>query len=163
MSDEQPTTDTTLDKPDKPDRPGFDPKTITTSYEDLEKAGAKSKSQIIRYLASLGYERSAIAKFLNVKYQHVRNVLTQPLKRQIKAEREAAKLKGQHPSTLTERQKLIVAGAPEGLQPELPKTVSEFKDRIEEDEEGWMSPAAQVVPMSSTQASLAKNKRTRRK
>lgn len=141
MSDE-PTTTSLEVKPD------FDPKVIKVSYDDLERAGAKSKSQIIRYLASLGYERSAIAKFLNVKYQHVRNVLTQPLKRQIKAEREAARLKGQHPSTLTERQKLIVAGAPD-VEPTIPKSTSaEFKDRFNDDEEGWMSSAAQPEPIA---------------
>ena len=69
----------------------FNPNSVAVSYEELDKAGVKSKSQIIRYLNSLGYSRAAIAKFLNVKYQHVRNVLVAPLKRQIKAERDAAK------------------------------------------------------------------------
>lgn len=41
----------------------------------------KTKSNVIRYLASQGKTRSEIAKLLNIRYQHVRNVLTQPLKR----------------------------------------------------------------------------------
>jgi len=81
MSDQQPTSSETT----------FNPNSVAVSYEELDKAGVKSKSQIIRYLNSLGYSRAAIAKFLNVKYQHVRNVLVAPLKRQIKAERDAAK------------------------------------------------------------------------
>lgn len=72
-------------------RPTFDPNSVAVSYDELDKAGVKSKSQVIRYLNSLGYSRAAIAKFLNIKYQHVRNVLVAPLKRQIKAERDAAK------------------------------------------------------------------------
>lgn len=35
----------------------------------------------IRYLASTGMTRGEIAKKLNKRYQHVRNVLTQPLKK----------------------------------------------------------------------------------
>lgn len=33
----------------------------------------------IRYLDSLNWTRAAIAKFLGKRYQHVRNVLTNPL------------------------------------------------------------------------------------
>lgn len=69
----------------------FDPKTVAISYEEIDKLGLKTKSQIIRHLDSVGYSKSAIAKFLNIRYQHVRNVLTQTLKRPIKAERDAAK------------------------------------------------------------------------
>lgn len=35
----------------------------------------------IRYLTNLGWKRSRIAKMLGIKYQHVRNVELQPLKR----------------------------------------------------------------------------------
>jgi hypothetical protein len=38
-------------------------------------------SDQIRYLNSLGFSRSQIAKFLDKRYQHVRNVLTAPVKR----------------------------------------------------------------------------------
>lgn len=116
-----------------------DPKAVAISMEELETAGAKSKSQIIRYLDSLGYERSAIAKFLGIKYQHVRNVLTSPEKRKIKAEREAQRLAGKHPSTLTPRQQMLVAGAPTTpIQPEEP---IEDGEEDEEDPGGWISPA----------------------
>ena len=41
----------------------------------------KTKSAAIRYLVHEGFAIKDIAKHLNVKYQHVRNVATQPLKR----------------------------------------------------------------------------------
>ena len=50
-----------------------------------------NKSNAIRSLAAEGLGRSEIAKRLGIRYQHVNNVLHQPLKRVIKAEREAAK------------------------------------------------------------------------
>lgn len=34
-----------------------------------------SKSNVIRYLTSKGYTRSQIAKMLDIRYQHVKNVL----------------------------------------------------------------------------------------
>lgn len=37
----------------------------------------KTKSSAIRYFASKGYERKHIAKAMNIRYQHVRNVLVQ--------------------------------------------------------------------------------------
>lgn len=40
-----------------------------------------TKSAVIRYLDSTGCTRSEIAKILNIRYQHVRNVLTSELKR----------------------------------------------------------------------------------
>lgn len=43
--------------------------------------GNKTTSALIRWLSAEGYSRSAIAKFLNIRYQHVRNVLTKELKR----------------------------------------------------------------------------------
>jgi len=49
---------------------------------DLEAlmAGLKTKSAVIRHLSALGKSRSDISKFMGIRYQHVRNVLTQPLK-----------------------------------------------------------------------------------
>lgn len=41
----------------------------------------RTRSGMIRYMASIGIERKVIAKHLNIKYQHVRNVLTTTLKR----------------------------------------------------------------------------------
>lgn len=49
--------------------------------------GMKTKSERIRYLASLGHKTSSIGKYLTtvygklVRYQHVRNVLKTPLKK----------------------------------------------------------------------------------
>lgn len=42
----------------------------------------KTKSAVIRYLSSEGMKRGEIAKLLNIRYQHVRNVLIQPVKTQ---------------------------------------------------------------------------------
>lgn len=41
----------------------------------------KTKSAVIRYLDSQGLKRGEIAKLLNIRYQHVRNTLVQPLKK----------------------------------------------------------------------------------
>lgn len=40
----------------------------------------KTKSALIRSLSAQGKSRSEIAKMLNIRYQHVRNVLTAPVK-----------------------------------------------------------------------------------
>lgn len=45
------------------------------------KQNFKTKSAAIRYLYTQGIEVKVIAKHLNVRYQHVRNVLTTELKR----------------------------------------------------------------------------------
>ncbi len=45
---------------------------IKTLMSDL-----KTKSAVIRFLASEGHKRSAIATALGIRYQHVRNVLVQ--------------------------------------------------------------------------------------
>lgn len=50
-----------------------------------------SKSKAIRALRVQDVAFADIARALNVRYQHVRNVLNQPQKRLLKAEREAAK------------------------------------------------------------------------
>lgn len=42
----------------------------------------KTKSAVIRYLSGTGMSRSDIAKTLGIRYQHVRNVLLTPLKKQ---------------------------------------------------------------------------------
>lgn len=65
-------------------------KEVRMSMEELESKGLKNKSQVIRFLASENHAPSAIAKFLDIRYQHVRNVLNQPLKRQIEAPAEQA-------------------------------------------------------------------------
>lgn len=41
----------------------------------------KTKSEAIRDLSSKGHSRSEIAKMLGIRYQHVRNVLVQQLKK----------------------------------------------------------------------------------
>ena len=45
----------------------------------------KNKSGVIRFLHSKGFQTKHICKFLNIRYQHVRNVLNTPLKRQQEA------------------------------------------------------------------------------
>jgi hypothetical protein len=50
------------------------------NYED-ELKNITTKSGKIRFLSSKGVERGSIAKMLNIRYQHVRNVLVTPLKK----------------------------------------------------------------------------------
>lgn len=45
----------------------------------------KNKSGVIRALHAEGFQTKHICKFLNIRYQHVRNVLSTPLKRQAAA------------------------------------------------------------------------------
>lgn len=59
---------------------------ITLSHVQQEVYGTlKTKSAQIRYLNSEGFTRSQIAKYLDIRYQHVRNVLTTELKRVVSA------------------------------------------------------------------------------
>ena len=51
-----------------------------------EYAGLLTKSAKIRYLSAEGFSVSQVAEHLNIRYQHVRNVLTTPLKRAAAAE-----------------------------------------------------------------------------
>lgn len=51
-----------------------------SNFEELLKTH-KTKSGLIRYLDSQGWKRSRIATFMNIRYQHVRNVLVEELKR----------------------------------------------------------------------------------
>lgn len=50
------------------------------TYDELL-ASLKTKSAMIRKLHADGWTRSKIAAFMQIRYQHVRNVLTQPLKK----------------------------------------------------------------------------------
>ena len=50
--------------------------TITHNYDELIKE-YKTKSAVIRLLTAEGHSRSLIAKFMNIRYQHVRNVQVQ--------------------------------------------------------------------------------------
>ncbi len=56
-----------------------------TPADDVEMqritAGLSTKSAKIRALAASGYKRADIARFMGIRYQHVRNVLEQPLAR----------------------------------------------------------------------------------
>lgn len=56
------------------------PKPTEDTYENLMTT-LKTKSAVIRHLDSLGWKRGKIASFMNIRYQHVRNVLIQPLKK----------------------------------------------------------------------------------
>ena len=51
-------------------------KAQATKLDSFQTTSAK-----IRFLHSLGNERGAIAKKLNIRYQHVRNVLITPIKK----------------------------------------------------------------------------------
>lgn len=47
-------------------------------YDELRETH-KSKSGVIRFLATLTKDRGKIAKFMGIKYQFVRNVLVTPI------------------------------------------------------------------------------------
>lgn len=53
----------------------------TISHDSKKLNSMTTKSSKIRYLNSVGYSRSEIAKLLEIRYQHVRNVLITPLMR----------------------------------------------------------------------------------
>ena len=50
--------------------------------DKIDLSSFTTTSSKIRYLASLNKTRSEIAKMLNIRYQHVRNVLITPIKKQ---------------------------------------------------------------------------------
>lgn len=54
--------------------------TVKASIETVDLSAQSTTSAKIRKLDSLGYSRGDIAKFLNKRYQHVRNVLITPIK-----------------------------------------------------------------------------------
>lgn len=56
-------------------------KSVDLSMEEIEARGFKTKAAQIRWLHSEGYSPSAIAGFMGVIYQHVRNTLKQQPKR----------------------------------------------------------------------------------
>lgn len=68
--------------------PTMAPKIEGTQVELIAKYG--NKSGAIRALNAQGFKTADIARALDIRYQHVRNVLTQPLKRVIKEERAKA-------------------------------------------------------------------------
>ena len=55
-------------------------KTEVNSYEK-ELTNLKTTSSKVRYLNSIGKSRVEISKILNIRYQHVRNVLITSLKK----------------------------------------------------------------------------------
>ncbi len=62
---------------------------LQADYEVLKKEG-QNKSTTIRALFAKGYERGQIAKVMQIRYQHVRNVLITPVKRPVVKEHVAA-------------------------------------------------------------------------
>ena len=55
-------------------------KTIEHNYVALLETH-KTKSAMVRFLSSEGFERGTIAKFMGIRYQHVRNILVTPVKK----------------------------------------------------------------------------------
>lgn len=57
---------------------------VTTKVVDhtTELEGLTTTSSKIRKLLSLGYKRGDVAKILDIRYQHVRNVELMPIKKQ---------------------------------------------------------------------------------
>ncbi len=54
---------------------------VLTDLQAIALDSCKTVSAKIRFLDNEKFDRSAIARFLNKRYQHVRNVLETPLKR----------------------------------------------------------------------------------
>lgn len=54
---------------------------IDTRIVSIRTSQTMNKSQKIRAFHDLGLEKSEIAKIMNIRYQFVRNVLNQPLKK----------------------------------------------------------------------------------
>lgn len=56
---------------------------VTAGYDRQEMYDEhKTKSAVIRLLGTAGYKTGDIAKFLEIRYQHARNVLKTPTKKQ---------------------------------------------------------------------------------
>lgn len=55
--------------------------TLDQQIESI-RSGSESTSNKVRRLSAIGIQRSEISKILNIRYQHVRNVLVTPLKKQ---------------------------------------------------------------------------------
>lgn len=53
---------------------------ISYDYAELIKE-CGTKSTMIRRLHSEGYKKARIAQFMEIRYQHVRNVLLEPVKK----------------------------------------------------------------------------------
>lgn len=67
--------------------PGVTAENFTTFTKEALIQGYGNKSNAIRGLNALGIKAGPISKHLNIRYQHARNVLQRPLKRQIAEER----------------------------------------------------------------------------
>lgn len=61
---------------------------MTSDEMDIATFGLPTKSAKIRKLADLGVSRSEIANYLNIRYQHVRNVLVGPFPSPSRAEQK---------------------------------------------------------------------------
>lgn len=59
---------------------------VAVSWDEINLLGLKSASDIIRFLSRIGYQPAPIAEFLDVRYQHVRNVLIQRPKKKVTLE-----------------------------------------------------------------------------
>jgi bifunctional DNA-binding transcriptional regulator/antitoxin component of YhaV-PrlF toxin-antitoxin module len=73
-------------------------------------AGLTTKSAKIRALAAEGYERADIARYLGIRYQHVRNVLTQPTPKNA-SEAASKETLGRIAVTLTPEGRVLIPAA----------------------------------------------------
>jgi len=69
---------------------GVTAENFTTFTKEVLITGYGNKSGAIRGLAALGLKPGPISKHLDIRYQHARNVLSRPLKRDVKDQRDAA-------------------------------------------------------------------------
>jgi hypothetical protein len=69
---------------------GVTAENFTTFTKEVLITGYGNKSGAIRGLAALGLKPGPISTHLDIRYQHARNVLSRPLKRDVKDQRDAA-------------------------------------------------------------------------
>ncbi len=77
-------------------------------------AQAPTKAAKIRVLSAAGYKRQEIANFLNIRYQHVRNVLVQPGPRRSSGAAQMAPPAAKAPSGVADRAPSVPAYTAEG-------------------------------------------------
>jgi len=69
---------------------GVTAENFTSFTKEVLITGYGNKSGAIRGLAALGLKPGPISTHLGIRYQHARNVLSRPLKRDVKDQRDAA-------------------------------------------------------------------------
>lgn len=87
------TTETTMTNINKITAPAMtDQVKDDTTYANELLVRLTTKSAVIRYLTAEGWKKGRIAKAMNIRFQHVRNVIVKPLKKVVAVEMTASDL-----------------------------------------------------------------------